>query len=255
MAWIRNKMDADLFAGTRDVGARRSHVVFHVARAEDAARIDVFKTGNHFMRRLACRVNHYVQPAAVTHGHDGFDRAVLPRGVQDGIKQRNQRSHAFQGEPLGAEIARLKYLFEKVSANQTLEDLVLIDLAGRRFESLRDPAPPLRFRYVHEIRADRTTVEPASFAGGFARQRFKLRLLLRLQQAKWIESHFQVAPAAERIENALALFVGGCFREVASRGLLGRFRRFGGARFFPSCPGVPKSRSMYLSFSQQSQTT
>src|SRR6266849_1816303 len=188
MAWIRNKMDADLVAGTRDVGARRSPVVFHVARAEDAARVDVFKTGNHFMRRLACRVNHYVQPAAVTHGHDRFDRAVLPRGVQDGIKQGNQRSHAFQGEALGAEIARLKYLFEKVGANQTLEDLVLIDLARRRFESLRDPAPPLRFRYVHEIRADRTTVNAAGFLSGFAGQSLQVWLLQRLKQTKRIES-------------------------------------------------------------------
>src|SRR5260370_11398582 len=177
-------MDGDLLASAREVSARCVDMVFHIGCGEDAARIDLFKTGNHFMRRLACRVTHYVQPAAVTHGHDRFDRAVLPRGVQDGIKQRNQRSHAFQGEPLGAEIARLKYLFEKVSANQTLEDLVLIDLAGRRFESLRDPSPPLPFRYVHEISADRTTVETASSVGGFARQPFKVRLLLRLKQAK-----------------------------------------------------------------------
>src|SRR5260370_37734040 len=70
MAWIRDKMDADLFAGAGDVGARRAHVVFHVARAQDAARIDVFKASDNFMRRLARRVDHYVQSAAVTHGHD-----------------------------------------------------------------------------------------------------------------------------------------------------------------------------------------
>src|SRR5260370_5085373 len=213
MAWIRNKVDADLSAGARDVSARRSHVIFHVARAENAARIDVFKTGNHFMRRLACGVNHHVQAAAVTHGHDGFERAVLPRGVQDGIEQRNQRSHAFQGEPLGAEIARLKYLFEKVSANQTLEDLVLIDLAGRRFESLRDPSPPLRFRYVHEIGADRTTVNAAGFLSGFAGQSFQVWLLLRLKQANGIESRFPVSPKSERNANARALFHTTCISE------------------------------------------
>jgi len=31
---------------------RRAHVIFYVARAENAARIDVFKAGNNFMRRL-----------------------------------------------------------------------------------------------------------------------------------------------------------------------------------------------------------
>src|SRR6266478_4810216 len=77
MARIRNKMDADLFACARDVGARRAYVVFHVARTEDAAGIDVFKTSNHFMRRLACRMDHHVQTAAVTHGHDGFEHGAL----------------------------------------------------------------------------------------------------------------------------------------------------------------------------------
>src|SRR6266851_5267500 len=133
MARIRNKMDADLFACARDVGARRAYVVFHVARTEDAAGIDVFKTGHHFMWRLACRVDHHVQAAAVTHGHDGFERAMLARGVQNGIEQRNQRGNAFQGKSFGAQVARLQNLFEKIGANQTLEDFVLIDLACRRF--------------------------------------------------------------------------------------------------------------------------
>src|SRR5260370_27741842 len=110
--------------------------------------------------------------------------------------------------------------------------MVLIDLAGARLRSLLDRSPPLRFRYVHEISADRTTVETASFVGGFARQPFKVRLLLRLKQAKGIESRFQVAPAAERIENALALFVDGCFRQVATREPLGLPRPFVAALFF-----------------------
>ncbi len=168
MAWIRNKMDADLFAGAGDVGARRAHVIFHVARAEDAARIDVFKAGNHFMRCLACRVDHHVQAAAVAHGHDGFDRAVLARGVQDGIEERNQRGDAFQGESLGAEVARLQNLFEKIGANQTLEDFVLIDFAGRPFQALGDPAAAFRLRQMHEVGADSTTVNAACFLGAFA---------------------------------------------------------------------------------------
>src|SRR5216684_3581179 len=107
MTRIRNKMDADLFAGARNVSARGAHVVFHVARAEYAARIDVFKASDNFMWRLARRVDHYVQAAAVTHGHDGFERAMLARGVQNGIEQRNQRGNAFKRESLAAQVTRL----------------------------------------------------------------------------------------------------------------------------------------------------
>jgi len=120
MAWIRNKMDANFFASARDVGACRAYVIFHVASAENAAGIDVFKTSDHFMRCLARRMDHYVQAATVTHGHDGFERAVPARSVQDGIKQRNQRGNAFEREALGAQITRLQDLLEEIGANQAL---------------------------------------------------------------------------------------------------------------------------------------
>src|SRR2546429_7929352 len=44
MAGIRNEVDADLFATSGDVSAGSADVVFHVARTQDAARIDVFKS-------------------------------------------------------------------------------------------------------------------------------------------------------------------------------------------------------------------
>src|SRR5207248_6671193 len=44
MAGIRNQVDADLFATSGDVSAGSADVVFHVARTQDAARIDVFKS-------------------------------------------------------------------------------------------------------------------------------------------------------------------------------------------------------------------
>src|ERR1700731_2442062 len=213
MAWIRNKMDADLFAGAGDVGARRAHVVFHVACAENAARIDVFKASNYFMWRLACRVDHHVQAPAVTHGHNGFDRAGLAGGVQEGIEQRNQRGDAFQRKTLGAKVASLQNLFEKVDANKTLEDFVPIDFADRRLEALRDPAPPFWLRQVHEIGTDRTTVNAAAFLGRFARPTIPVRLFQRFEKAQGIEGGFQIAPAAESIENSLALFAADAFRE------------------------------------------
>ena len=44
MAGIRNKVDADFLATGGDVRAGSADVVFHVARTQDAARIDVFKS-------------------------------------------------------------------------------------------------------------------------------------------------------------------------------------------------------------------
>jgi len=49
-------MDAISLPVPRDVGACRAYVIFHVASAENAAGIDVFKTSDHFMRCLARRM-------------------------------------------------------------------------------------------------------------------------------------------------------------------------------------------------------
>src|SRR5260370_21852313 len=244
MARIRNKMDADLFAGARDVGARRAYVVFHVARAEYAARIDVFKTSNHFMRRLARRVDHYVQAAAVTHGHDGFERAVLASGVQNGIEQRNQRGDAFQRESLAAQVTRLQDLLEEVGTDQPLEDFVLIDLAWRSFQPLGNPAAALRLLQMHEIGADRAAIDVTGSFRGLACQRIQVTLFQRLKQAEGIERRLQVAPAAEGVPFALALFISGCFRYAARGGLLDRLRRFRWPLFLECFTVCHKSSSM-----------
>src|SRR5438046_9995417 len=81
----------------------------------------------------------------------------------------------------------------------------------------------------------------------------------RLKQAKRIEGRFQVAPAAESLENALALFVAsricesGSTREAARCGFLGRLRRFCGALFFESCTVCHKSCSVTVLFCARSQ--
>ena len=79
VAGIRNQVNVDALAGRGAVNAGRADVIFHVARAEHAARIDVFKSGNHFMRRLARRVHHHVQSSAMAHRHDGFDAPRILR--------------------------------------------------------------------------------------------------------------------------------------------------------------------------------
>ena len=101
---------ADFFAAGSDVGARGADVILHVTRAEHAARVDVLKARDDFMRRLARGVHHDVEAAAMTHGHDGFQRAVFAGSIENGIEQGNQRGDAFERKALGAEIARLQDL-------------------------------------------------------------------------------------------------------------------------------------------------
>ena len=234
-------MDADFFPGGRDVGACRSNVIFHVACAEDATRIDIFETGDHFVRRFARGVDHDVQAAAMAHGHHGFERAVFAGGVQDGIEQRNQRGDAFERKTLGAQVARLQNLFEEVGANQALEDFFLVDFGRGGFETLGDPAAALRLRQVHEIGADSAAIDAARFVGGFAGEPIEVGGLQRFEQAERIERRFQIAPAAEGVENTFALFVARSLRGSNRAGLLGRFRRFCGALFFESCTVCHKS--------------
>ena len=107
MARIGNDVHVDRLPARRRVNAGRADVILHVARAEHAARIDIFKSRDDFVRRLARRVNHDVQPPAVAHRDHGIDRARFARGIQNRIEQRNQRGHAFERKALGAQIARL----------------------------------------------------------------------------------------------------------------------------------------------------
>jgi hypothetical protein len=77
-------------------------VVFHVACAQNAARIDVLEPRDHLVRRLACDVRHHVQPAAMAHGHDGINAAQIARRIHNRIEEWNQRSVAFQRKALAA---------------------------------------------------------------------------------------------------------------------------------------------------------
>ncbi len=113
-------MNVDRFSARRDVCARGPDVIFHVTRAQHAPRIDVLKTRNHLMRRLARRMHHHVQPSAMAHRHHRIDRPGLSRRIQDRIKERNQCGNAFQRKSLRAQITRLQHLLEKVRAHQPL---------------------------------------------------------------------------------------------------------------------------------------
>jgi len=117
----------------------------------------------------------------------------------------------------------LQNLFEKIGANQPLENFVLINWAGRSFEPLSDPVPSLRLRQMHEIGADRAAVDAARFLSSLSGQGIQVGVLQRLKQAEGIEGCLQVAPAAESIENPLPVFVAGWLRGLLAAVFLAAF--------------------------------
>ena len=82
-------------------------VILHVASAEHAPGIDIFESGDNFVRRLACRVHHDIEAAAMAHREHGVQRTAFTCAIQNRVEQRNQRGNAFERETFCAEIARL----------------------------------------------------------------------------------------------------------------------------------------------------
>ena len=70
MARIRDQVDVNLAAAARDVFAGGAHVIFHVAGAENAARVDIFESGKDFLRRTLGDVGDDVEASAMAHAHD-----------------------------------------------------------------------------------------------------------------------------------------------------------------------------------------
>ena len=134
VAGIRYQMHSDVAAVGCGEFAGCADVVFHVAAAENAARIHIFEFRENFGGRTADDVHHHVEPAAMAHRQDGLLRVVLGRGIEDRIEQRQKRDFAFERIALGAEIARLKNLLENFRADEAIENCFLVRCrCGRRF--------------------------------------------------------------------------------------------------------------------------
>ena len=118
MARIRHQMHFHHAPVRRVKISRRAHVVFHVAAAERASRIDVFESREKLRRRTAHDVHHHVEPPAMAHRYHGFFGALFRRGVQNRIEQRQQRRFALERIALRAQITRLQYLLENLRPNQ-----------------------------------------------------------------------------------------------------------------------------------------
>ena len=169
MAGVRDQVDVNSSAGFGYVFSGRAHVVFHIAAAQHTSRIHIFKACEDLFWRPLCHIHDGVQPAAMRHSHDEFDRAALPGSVQDFIHQWEQRGHAFQRKTLGPQITLLQDLLEQVGADELVEDAFLVHGGLRTFHPFLYPLAPLRFGDVHEFHTDRTAVHVLRFACEFAR--------------------------------------------------------------------------------------
>ena len=208
MAGVRDQVNVDLGAAARDVFAGCAQVILHVARAEDAARIDVFERGENFFGSAARDVQDHVQASAVTHAHNEIDGATLRGSVEDFVNQGKQRGIAFEREAFRAEVALLQHLLEDVGADEQVENALLVDGAGFAFHAFLDPAAAVGVGDVHELDADRAAIGIARLAGEFAVD-LEVGLRLRTEEAEGVEVSLEVSPVPEKVENALAFRAGG----------------------------------------------
>ena len=199
VAGIRDQVNMNFRPRAGHVFAGRAHVIFHVAAAQNAARIHVLKPRKNFLRRALGHLHNNVQPAAVAHAHHQFHRALLPGRVQNFIHQRDHGGHAFERETLAAQIALLQHLLEQISPDQLVEHALLVHRGLRPFHALLYPAPPLGVGNVHEFRAHGSAVDAAGFIGQFA---FDPQAGMRhgRQKSERVEIGLQISPVAKRVE-------------------------------------------------------
>ena len=154
VAGIGNQMDVNFVAAARGVFARRAHVVFHVAGAEYAARVDILEAGEDFLGISFGNVGDHVKASAMAHTHHQFRGSEAGTGIEEFIDQRNERGDAFERKPLAAEIALLHDLLEHIGADQQVEDARLIFRLRFGFHALVDPTPALGSVDVIDLYAD-----------------------------------------------------------------------------------------------------
>ena len=96
MAGIRCQMDMNFLPAFRDVLTGCADVILHVARTQHAARVHILEFGKHLLSRPFRHVNDHVQPAAMAHAHDQFERAMLSGDIENLVHGRQQRRIALK---------------------------------------------------------------------------------------------------------------------------------------------------------------
>ena len=197
-------MDVQLLSAAGGEFAGGAHVVFHVAGAEHAARVDIFKAGKNLCRVAAHDVEHDIEPSAMAHAHEGLHGPAGGGNLEDFIEQRDQPAQTFEREALGPQVARLDDLLKQLRADEPLENALRAgsggECGGGLFHALLDPKAALGLGQVHEFGANGTAIDGAGLVSRLARE-LKLGVRLRRQEAQGIEGCLKVSPAAEEVED------------------------------------------------------
>ena len=188
--------------------AGRAHVIFHVAATQNAARINILKPCEDFLRRAPGHLHNNVQAATMAHAHHQFHRTLLPGRIQNFIHQRDHGGHAFEREPLAAQVALLQHLLEQISPDQLVEHAPLVHSGLGPFHAFLDPATPLRVGNMHELRAHGAAIDPARFIREFAFDP-QAGMGNGRQKSQRIEIGFQVPVMTKRLEHALPFAIRG----------------------------------------------
>ena len=120
-----------------------------------------------FMEDLAIGLGHHigqhVEPAAMRHAEHDFLHAQLAAALDDLFQRGDHRLAAVESEPLGADEAQRRELFETFGLDQLVEDRALAffrerDFLVGSFDPALQPILLLRIVDVHELVADRPAI-------------------------------------------------------------------------------------------------
>jgi hypothetical protein len=205
MAGVRDEMQVDGAAVRSVVLAGGAKVILHVAAAQHAARVDIFELCEELGGRAADGVDHDVEASAMAHGEHGRLDAEGRARCQQLVEERDEDGEAFEREALGAEVARLDDLLEDVGADEVGEDAPLGGRRGGLLDLVLEPLALLVVRDVHELGGDGAAVVGAGLVGQLALGHGLGERLRRQVLAERIERGLQVSPAAEDVEDGVAL--------------------------------------------------
>ena len=153
-----------------------AEVVLHVARALDRGGVErALELLEHLVVVLADDRGEHVEPAPVGHAHDRAVEALVGRGLEDGVEDRDQALAALDAEPLLADPLGAEELLERLGRVEAVEDVALVLdlelLLALALDVLLDPALLLEVLDVHVLDADGAAVGVAQHPQDLAQDR------------------------------------------------------------------------------------
>ena len=187
MAGIERHRYHDFAPRRRLSHAARAQVIFHVARALGAIRIDAFELGKHLHHRFTDDIRQHVQASAMRHADHRFVHIGAGGAVQNFIQNRDGRFAALQRKTFMANETRVQKPLELFGFNDVPQGAqlgLLIQrppIAGGLHAKLQ-PALLLRNLDVHVLASDFPAVGLAQRFQDFAQHSHLLRLIVLRHQ-------------------------------------------------------------------------